>query len=103
MNILRNKKGNVLFTAVIILVILGIGALAFSMWLAVQAKGTTHKRFIARAQYDGEGAIQRAIQFIQNDAAWQTKLTDDIPNDYFLMAYGLNDGTTVYVSVWDVP
>lgn len=102
-NILKNRKGNVLFTAVLILIILGISALAFSMWLAIQSKGTTHKRIVARARYDGEAAVQKALNFIQNNAAWQTALTDDYPTHYFLMNIALADGTTVYLSVWDVP
>ncbi|MDD5492642.1 MAG: hypothetical protein PHV60_08195 [bacterium] len=102
---LRNEKGSILITATIVLVILGIGAISFGLWLAVQSKGTVHKKIIAKEQYYGEAGVQKALRFIQERPTWQMALTDGYTTDFFTMNLVFQDTVpvTVEVSVWDVP
>lgn len=103
---LKNNKGSLLITATIVLVILGVGAISFVLWLAVQSKGTVHKKIIAKEQYYGEAGVQKALRFIQDRPTWQLALTDGNPNNGFTLNLIMKDGTKnvpVEVSVWDVP
>jgi type II secretory pathway component PulK len=100
---LRNNKGSLLITATIILVILSVGAIGFGLWLAVQSKGTTHKKIIAKEQYYGEAGVQKALRFIQERPLVQQQMTDAYPTHYFVLNMVMEDGTKVEVSAWDVP
>lgn len=103
---LRNEKGSILITATVVLVILSIGAISFGLWLAVQSKGTVHKKIIAKEQYYGEAGVQKALRFIQDRPTWQLALTDSVTADGFTLNLIMKDGTKdvpVEVSVWDVP
>lgn len=103
---LRNNKGSLLITATLVLIILGIGAISFVLWLAVQSKGTVHKKIIAKEQYYGEAGVQKALRFIQDRPTWQMALTDAGTADNFTLNLIMKDGTNdvpVEVSVWDVP
>ncbi len=103
---LRNNKGSLLITATVVLVILGVGAISFVLWLAVQSKGTVHKKIIAKEQYYAEAGVQKALRFIQERPTWQLALTDSTDTDSFTLNLIMKDGTKnvpVEVSVWDVP
>lgn len=100
---LRNNKGSLLITATIVLIILAVGAISFGLWLAIQSKGTTHKKIIAKEQYYGEAGVQKALRFIQERTTWQAALTDVYTTDVFTLNLIMADGTPVEVSVWDVP
>lgn len=100
---LRNNKGSLLITATIVLIILATGAIGFGLWLAIQSKGTAHKKIIAKEQYYGEAGVQKALRFIQERPTWQVALTDIYPTHVFTLNLIMADGTPVEVSVWDVP
>ena len=100
---LRNNKGSLLITATIILIVLAVGAISFGLWLAVQSKGTVHKKIIAKEQYYGEAGVQKALRFIQDRPTWQVALTDSVTTNTFTLHLTMADGTPVEVSVWDVP
>lgn len=100
---LKNNQGSLLITATIVLIILAVGAISFGLWLAIQSKGTAHKKIIAKEQYYGEAGIQKALRNIQENPQLQSKLTDDIATDSFVLNLIMEDGTKVEVSFWDVP
>jgi hypothetical protein len=100
---LRNSRGSLLITATIVLIILAAGAISFGLWLAIQSKGTAHKKIIAKEQYYGEAGVQKALRFIQERPTWQAALTDSYTTDSFTLNLIMADGTPVEVSVWDVP
>lgn len=99
----NNKKGSILLTATIILMILAVGAISFTFWLNVQSKGVTRKKLIAKEQYYGEVGIQKALRRIQESPQLQTQMSDDYPTHFFILNLVMEDGTSVEVSAWDVP
>lgn len=100
---LRNNKGSLLITAMIVLIILAVAAISFGLWLAVQSKGMVHKKIIAKEQYYGEAGVQKALRFIQDFPTWQAVLTDTNTANGFTLNLIMADGSPVEVSVWDVP
>ena len=106
----RNEQGSMLLTSVLLLIILATVAVAFGFWLAVQSKATFHRRVITREDYYNAGAIQKAVEYIQKHPAAQQQLTDNCSTDVFVMHLrmddgrpGMNDGTPVQISIWDIP
>jgi len=98
-----NERGNILFTAIILLFILGAVALSFAFWLSVQSKATYRSKINTKSTYYGEAGIQKAIQRIQSDLPLQQKFIDSCTTDVFILNLSMEDGTAVEVSVWDIP